>query len=111
MTQLLAVLLAIEPRTSRAAQLSRRFWLSVRLSRGAGNGARTRDPQLGKLMLYQLSYPRVRHILAAQVCGRHGVSISTSPTGGRRECAVGDCSEEDRWCRPRPEVRGFRPRE
>ena len=25
---------------------------------GAGNGARTRDPQLGKLMLYQLSYAR-----------------------------------------------------
>src|SRR5208283_3296032 len=26
---------------------------------GAGNGSRTRDPQLGKLMLYQLSYSRV----------------------------------------------------
>ena len=26
--------------------------------RGAGNGTRTRDPQLGKLMLYQLSYSR-----------------------------------------------------
>ena len=26
---------------------------------GAANGARTRDPQLGKLMLYQLSYCRV----------------------------------------------------
>jgi hypothetical protein len=26
----------------------------------AGNGARTRDPQLGKLMLYQLSYPRIQ---------------------------------------------------
>ncbi len=25
---------------------------------GAGNGTRTRDPQLGKLMLYQLSYAR-----------------------------------------------------
>ena len=25
---------------------------------GAGNGSRTRDPQLGKLMLYQLSYSR-----------------------------------------------------
>jgi hypothetical protein len=24
----------------------------------AGDGARTRDPQLGKLMLYQLSYSR-----------------------------------------------------
>ena len=28
------------------------------LNRGAGNGIRTRDPQLGKLMLYQLSYSR-----------------------------------------------------
>ncbi len=27
---------------------------------GAGNGVRTRDPQLGKLMLYQLSYSRWR---------------------------------------------------
>ncbi len=29
------------------------------LGSGAGNGIRTRDPQLGKLMLYQLSYSRV----------------------------------------------------
>src|SRR6516164_10294421 len=27
---------------------------------GAGNGTRTRDPQLGRLMLYQLSYSRAR---------------------------------------------------
>ncbi len=27
-------------------------------SNGAGNGTRTRDPQLGKLLLYQLSYAR-----------------------------------------------------
>ena len=26
---------------------------------GADNGIRTRDPQLGKLMLYQLSYVRI----------------------------------------------------
>ncbi len=26
---------------------------------GAGDGIRTRDPQLGRLMLYQLSYSRV----------------------------------------------------
>ena len=31
---------------------------SVRNS-GADNGIRTRDPQLGKLMLYQLSYVRL----------------------------------------------------
>jgi hypothetical protein len=27
---------------------------------GAGNGIRTRDPQLGRLMLYQLSYSRLK---------------------------------------------------
>jgi hypothetical protein len=31
------------------------YIISVR----AGNGIRTRDPQLGKLMLYQLSYSRI----------------------------------------------------
>ena len=30
----------------------------------ADGGDRTRDPQLGKLMLYRLSYVRVRFILA-----------------------------------------------
>jgi hypothetical protein len=30
----------------------------------AGDGARTHDPQLGKLMLYQLSYAREAPILA-----------------------------------------------
>ena len=29
---------------------------------GAGNEARTRDPQLGRLMLYQLSYSRKNKI-------------------------------------------------
>jgi hypothetical protein len=33
----------------------------------AGDEARTRDPQLGKLMLYQLSYAREACILAARV--------------------------------------------
>ncbi len=30
---------------------------------GADNGIRTRDPQLGKLMLYQLSYVRPRWLI------------------------------------------------
>ncbi len=34
------------------------FGAGVMLYKGATNGARTRDPQLGKLMLYQLSYYR-----------------------------------------------------
>ena len=29
---------------------------------GAGNGTRTRDPLLGKQMLYQLSYSRSSHL-------------------------------------------------
>jgi hypothetical protein len=29
---------------------------------GAGNGARTRDTKLGKLVLYQLSYARPMHL-------------------------------------------------
>ena len=40
---------------------------------GADNGIRTRDPQLGKLMLYQLSYVRslVRYYsFAKHVCAR-----------------------------------------
>ena len=32
---------------------------------GAGNETRTRDPDLGKVVLYQLSYSRVRLILRA----------------------------------------------
>ena len=32
--------------------------IADRLRLRAGNGIRTRDPQLGKLMLYQLSYSR-----------------------------------------------------
>lgn len=30
---------------------------------GAVNGTRTRDPQLGKLVLYQLSYCRMRNCI------------------------------------------------
>jgi hypothetical protein len=35
-----------------------------RMNTEAGDGARTHDPQLGKLMLYQLSYAREARILA-----------------------------------------------
>ena len=44
----------------------------VRRRGGAGNGVRTRDPQLGRLMLYQLSYsrsdPRSSFVLATPGC-------------------------------------------
>ena len=36
----------------------RGYWKINLLNIGAGDGIRTRDPQLGKLMLYQLSYTR-----------------------------------------------------
>jgi hypothetical protein len=50
--------------------------------REAGDGARTRDPQLGKLMLYQLSYTRVRLSLAAVGAG------STRPTNGHQRTTI-----------------------
>ena len=34
-------------------------YLTIRILFGAANGIRTRDPQLGKLMLYRLSYFRI----------------------------------------------------
>ena len=37
---------------------------------GAGDEARTRDPQLGKLMLYQLSYTRIFIIIRLSVSFR-----------------------------------------
>ena len=33
---------------------------------GAGNGVRTRDPKLGKLVLYQLSYARLNELYDRQ---------------------------------------------
>ena len=47
----------------------------------AGDGARTHDPQLGKLMLYQLSYARVEAILAR--VDRATSSGESRPTRGR----------------------------
>ena len=51
---------------------------SCRLSPRAADEARTRDPQLGKLMLYQLSYRRLRRaIIAADYpCGREALRRS-----------------------------------
>ncbi len=39
------------------------------MKRGAGDEARTRDPQLGRLMLYQLSYSRTNHFKPVQGVG------------------------------------------
>jgi hypothetical protein len=46
----------------------------------AGDGARTRDPQLGKLMLYQLSYSRgFHHGSAARAAGKDNTLQPFSP--------------------------------
>ena len=37
------------------------YSLTLSLPFGAGDGIRTRDPQLGRLMLYQLSYTRLKN--------------------------------------------------
>ncbi len=50
----------------------------VRLPR-AGNGTRTRDPNLGKVVLYQLSYSRVT---AANLTGPTTAAPPCPPSGG-----------------------------
>src|SRR5450759_4090618 len=66
-------------------------WLAVvsmvkRKDSGAGNGSRTRDLQLGKLTLYQLSYSRsVCEILYRRACrGRNIEAFLPLPAGRRR---------------------------
>ena len=51
-------------------------------TRGAGDGTRTRDPQLGRLMLYQLSYSRSGPPprAAGAVVGVEGIEPSQSET-------------------------------
>ncbi len=48
---------------------------------GAGNGTRTRDPQLGKLMLYQLSYSR--SLQPIQFFGGTLLRVPHHPEGAR----------------------------
>ena len=47
---------------------------------GAGNGIRTRDPQLGRLMLCQLSYSRSNSVLASVERGRYAHCANPSAT-------------------------------
>ena len=51
------------PRRCSTAELHGRKWRKPTEDSGAGNGIRTRDPQLGRLMLYQLSYSREKYQL------------------------------------------------
>jgi hypothetical protein len=39
------------------------MFFEIKGKNGAGDGVRTRDPKLGKLVLYQLSYARFRKTL------------------------------------------------
>ena len=48
-----------EKRTRRSFFLASQTWLSAAAEFGAGNETRTRDPDLGKVVLYQRSYSRL----------------------------------------------------
>jgi hypothetical protein len=62
----------------------------------AGNGARTRDPQLGKLMLYQLSYPRIQtRFYPAQDLPAIGI-YNDKPTGGANGALWGTAAAKKR---------------
>ena len=51
------------------------------LPQRAGNGTRTRDPNLGKVVLYQLSYSREsRRIVPAGPALRNRTELSYAPT-------------------------------
>jgi hypothetical protein len=80
-----AVMLALgQPELARAAAPERESSRLSGLSVEAGDGTRTHDPQLGKLMLYQLSYTRVPDILAPQDFAAVGVLSLPTPTGRKR---------------------------
>ncbi len=62
----------------------RHSWKGLRenpASSGAGDGTRTRDPELGKLMLYQLSYARTAARLSTLRRRRYSRTALASPTG------------------------------
>jgi chromate reductase, NAD(P)H dehydrogenase (quinone) len=56
---------------------------------GAGNGVRTHDPQLGKLMLYQLSYARPRPKCHYRTPLSRGLAGSRCGVSTRRSFALG----------------------
>ena len=63
----------------------------------AGNGTRTRDPNLGKVVLYQLSYSRKGEILTGMIA--RGKPVVFSVQRRRRPHATGD---RKHFARPRP---------
>ena len=54
------------------------------LKSGAGNETRTRDPNLGKVVLYQLSYSRVR----TRNSKGWGMAVKLRPAGRRAQCPL-----------------------
>src|SRR5438105_4895778 len=52
---------------------------------GADDGIRTRDPHLGKVMLYQLSHVRVSQLSYRPLASASRRSETPGPTTGRRE--------------------------
>ena len=62
---------------------------SQRLKTGAGDEIRTRDPQLGRLMLYQLSYTRPTHFqLPIGDCRLFATSNASESAIGNRKSAM-----------------------
>ena len=67
---------------------------------GAGNGTRTRDTELGKLVLYQLSYARSRlTILASGGEGGQGVQARTSASTSSRRRSISARENASRFSR------------
>ncbi len=54
----------------------------------AGNGTRTRDPNLGKVVLYQLSYSRAYPTCFGQVPGAHPVGDAPTALPPDRRTAL-----------------------
>ena len=63
------------PRKCSTPELHRQFICLFLVSVGAEDEAQTRDPQLGRLMLYQLSYFRKQSPFSfvSEVCGRRWI--------------------------------------
>ena len=68
--------------TARSTERSAGPWIAlIRGNIGAGNETRTRDPNLGKVVLYQLSYSRS----AENHCdSRSGVMVPAASVGAQR---------------------------
>ena len=66
-----------------------RLWLNT----GADNGVRTRDPHLGKVVLYQLSHVRVRkrQLYVTHRVTQGGILLSVFPLAWRHNSFIRQC--------------------